>query len=283
PNVKWEDIGGLDETKEMLKEIIEWPLKSPKSFETMGIKPPTGVLFYGPPGCGKTMIAKAVANEAGANFISIRGPEITSKWVGESEKHIREIFKRAKQVAPTIIFFDEIDSIATSRGGDSGSRAYENVVSQILVEMSGIEELRNVIVIAATNRPDIIDSALLRSGRLERQLLIPAPDQKSRERILQIHTRNMPVEKDINIKKLAEKTEGYTGADLEALIREAGMTALRRTKMKGKTVSKKDFDAALTKIRPSLNAKVMEFYNKVDEILRAPVRKEKEKEVEYVG
>jgi transitional endoplasmic reticulum ATPase len=275
-------VGGLDGVKSTLEEIIEWPLKSPKAFEKMGIKPPTGVLFYGPPGCGKTLIAKAVANEVGANFISVKGPEITSKWVGESEKRIREIFKRAKQVAPAIIFFDEIDSITSRRGYDSGSRAYENILSQILVEMSGIEDLNKVVVLAATNRPDMIDSALLRPGRFERHLLIPAPDRKSRENILKIHTKSMPM-KGVDVRRFAEKTEGYSGADLGALVREAGMTALRRSNLKATSVERKDFDAALRKIRPSLTPKVVAFYNNVDEILRTPVTKRKDEEVEYVG
>ena len=283
PKVKWDDVGGLDEVKETLREIIEWPLKSPETFEKMGIKPPTGVLFYGPPGCGKTLIAKAVATEAGANFIAIRGPEIASKWVGESEKHIREIFRRAKQVAPAIIFFDEIDSIAASRGQDQGSHVYENIVSQILVEMSGIEDMRNVVVIAATNRPDIIDNALLRPGRFERQLLIPAPDQKSRERILGIHTKSVPLVKGVNVKKLAAVTDGYTGADLEALVREAAMGAIRRSNLKPTKVEQRDFDAAVKVVRPSITPHVMEFYKNVAGVLRTPMPRKKEEEVEYIA
>jgi len=286
PNVKWDDVGDLDEVKALLKEIVEWPLKYPDSFKRMGIKPPTGVLLYGPPGTGKTLLAKAVANESGANFISVRGPEITSKWVGESEKRVRELFRRAKQVAPAIIFFDEIDSIVPKRGLDVGTRAYENIVSQILVEMSGLEDLHDVVVIAATNRPDIIDPALLRPGRFERQIFVPAPDKKGREEIFKIYTKKMPV-KGVDVKKLASKTEGYTGADIEAVCREAGLNALRRD-INAKYVTMKDFEKAIKKIGPSVNEKMMEYYKKMKEYFRSPSsspksRRSKERELEYVG
>ncbi|MCK4532008.1 MAG: CDC48 family AAA ATPase, partial [Candidatus Aenigmarchaeota archaeon] len=204
PNVKWEDIGGLEGVKQSLKEIIEWPLKNPKAFERVGIKPPKGILLYGPPGTGKTLLAKAVANESGANFISIRGPEVLSKWVGESEKRIREVFKRAKQVAPSIIFFDEMDALVPRRGLSVGTRVSENVVSQILTQMSGIEDLHNVIVIGATNRPDILDPALLRPGRFDRQVLVPSPDEQTRLEIFKIHTKNMPL-KGVDLKKIARQ------------------------------------------------------------------------------
>jgi transitional endoplasmic reticulum ATPase len=284
PNVGWKDVGNLDDVKKLLKEIVEWPLKYPDSFKRVGIKPPSGVLLYGPPGCGKTLLAKAVAKESESNFISVKGPEVTSKWVGESEKKIRELFRRAKQVAPAIIFFDEIDALAPKRGLDVGTRAYENIVSQILTEMSGLEELHSVVVMAATNRPDMIDPALLRPGRFERQVLVPAPDEKGRLEILKIYTEKMPL-KGVNLKKLAKKTAGFTGADIEALCREAGMTAIRKDK-RAKHVTDKDFREALKKIRPSVNEKVMEFYKKIDEMLRSPVKKKtkkKNEELEYVG
>jgi transitional endoplasmic reticulum ATPase len=281
PNVKWSDIGGLENVKQMLKEVVEWPLKHPQAFKRMGIKPPKGVLLYGPPGTGKTLLAKAVATEAGANFISIKGPEIYTMWVGESERKIRDVFRRARQVAPAIIFFDEIDAIAPRRGIEVGTRVSETVVSQILTEMSGMEELHNVVVIAATNRPDIIDPALLRPGRFDRQILVPAPDLKARLEILKIHTRNMPLAKDVDIKRLATEMDGYTGADIEAVCREAGLNALREN-INAKEVKKKHFSAAMKKIRPSVTPKLMEFYSKIGEQFKAPVREKKE-EIEYVG
>ncbi len=281
PNVKWSDIGGLDEVKGLLKEVVEWPLKNPDSFKRIGIRPPSGVLLYGPPGTGKTLLAKAVANESGANFISIKGPEVYSKWVGESEKQMRDIFRRAKQVAPCIVFFDEIDAIAPRRGLEVGTRVSENVVSTILTEMSGLEEMHNIIVIAATNRPDMLDPAILRPGRFDRQILVPSPDEKSRLQILKIHTKNMPMEKDVDIAKIAKELDSYTGADIENIIREAGLNALRED-IKAKIVKRKHFEAALKKIKPSVDAKVIEFYSKMAEKFRKPV-KEKAEEVEYVG
>jgi transitional endoplasmic reticulum ATPase len=285
PNVKWDDVGGLEKVKSTLKETVEWPLENPQAFKNIGIRPPSGVLMYGPPGSGKTMLAKAVANEAGANFISVAGPELLSKWVGESEKHVREIFRRAKQVAPSIIFFDEIDALAPRRGSQSGTHVTENVVSQILTAMSGLEELHNVVVIAATNRPDMLDSALLRPGRFDRQILVPAPDEKARLEILKIHTKDMPL-KGLNLKKVAKELEGYTGADIEALVREAGLNALRKD-MKTKMVTKRDFDMALKQVAPSIKPDLVKFYDKVAEAFKAPaVRKKSRKEEElesYVG
>jgi transitional endoplasmic reticulum ATPase len=281
PNVKWSDVGGLAEVKQQLKEVVKWPLTNPEAFKRIGIKPPKGVLLYGPPGTGKTLLAKAVANESEANFISIRGPELLSKWVGESEKHVRDVFRRAKQVAPAIIFFDEIDSIAPRRGLEVGTRVTENVVSTILTEISGLEELHNVVVIAATNRPDIIDPALLRPGRFDRQVLVPSPDLRAREEILKIHTRGMPLGRDIDIKKLAKSTEGFSGADIEALVREAGLAALRES-LGSKTVTKKHFDRAFKKVRPSITKEMLEFYSRQSESMKSVV-KEREKEVGYVG
>jgi transitional endoplasmic reticulum ATPase len=286
PKVKWSQVGGLGDAKQNLKEVVQWPLEHPEAFDRMGIKPPKGVLLYGPPGTGKTLLAKAVANESGANFISIKGPEVFSKWVGESEKKIREIFKRAKQVAPTIIFFDEIDAIAPRRGGgDSGTRVTENVVSMILTEMSGLEDLHNVVVIAATNRPDMIDPALMRPGRFDRQILVPAPDEKAREDIINIHTKSMPV-KDVSIKKLVEETDGYSGADIEALVREAGLFALRKD-FKAKHVMPSDFKKAMEHVTPSINQDMVKFYDQITERMKARVKKKKDpkadEEMIYVG
>lgn len=283
PNVKWTDIGGLEEVKQLLKEVVEWPLKNSQAFKNVGIRPPSGVLLYGPPGSGKTMLAKAVANEAGTNFISIRGPELLSKWVGESEKHIRDVFRRAKQVAPAIIFFDEVDALAPRRGLEAGTRVMENVVSQVLTEMSGLEELHNVIVLAATNRPDILDPALLRPGRFDRQIFVPTPDQKSRLEILKIHTKNMPL-KGVDLKKLARETDGYTGADIEALAREAGLGALREN-MKAKDVTKKHFAMAIKKVRPSVTPRFLEFYKSMAEQFKTVgvMEKRKREEESYIG
>ncbi len=275
PSVKWNDIGGLDEVKESLREVVQWPLQNPEAFERIGIKPPTGVLLYGPPGTGKTLLAKAVATESQANFIAIKGPEILSMWVGESEKKIREIFRKAKQVAPCIIFFDEMDSLAPRRGSaGSSSHVMENIVSQILVEISGLEELHNITVIAATNRPDIMDPALLRPGRFERLIFVGPPDEKAVEEILKIYTQKMPISKDVDIKSLAKKLQGYTGADLEALCREAGLTALRED-MKTKSVAMKHFEAALEKVRPTIDPKTVEYYKKAGEKLRKGKTEEK--------
>ncbi|RLJ09125.1 MAG: hypothetical protein DRP13_01160 [Candidatus Aenigmatarchaeota archaeon] len=282
PKVRWKDIGGLENVKKTLQEIVEWPLKHPDSFKRLGIKPPKGILLYGPPGTGKTLLAKAVANESDANFISIKGPEVFSKWVGESEKHIREIFKKARQVAPTVIFFDEIDSLAPARAISAGTRVNENVVSQILTEMSGLEELHNVVVIAATNRPDILDPALLRPGRFDRQIFVPAPDEKARLEILKVHTRDMPLSKDVDLKKLAKETEGCSGADLEALVREAGLEALRKS-FRAKAVTKKDFESALKKIRPSITPELVKFYQKISERIKQQSLKEENREAQYVG
>ncbi|MEE9323617.1 MAG: CDC48 family AAA ATPase [Candidatus Aenigmarchaeota archaeon] len=284
PNVKWEDIGGLEEVKQSLKEVVEWPLKNPKSFERVGIKPPKGVLLYGPPGTGKTLLAKAVANESGANFISIRGPEVLSKWVGESEKRIREMFKRAKQVAPSIIFFDEMDALVPKRGLSAGTRVSENVVSQILTHMSGIEDLHNVVVIGATNRPDILDPALLRPGRFDRQVLVPSPDEKTRLEIFKIHTKNMPL-KGVDLKKLARQTEGYSGADIEALCREAGLDAIRED-MNAKEVNKKHFDEAVKGSRPSITPDLVKFYDMLTESFKSRGMEKKKtvrEEDDYVG
>jgi len=266
PNVKWEDIGGLEQAKQELREAVEWPLKYPKAFQKIGIRPPKGILIFGPPGCGKTLLAKAVANESEANFISVKGPEVLSKWVGESERAIREIFKKARQAAPCIIFFDEIDSISSTRGMEVGARVGERVLNQLLTELDGIEELHNIVVIAATNRPDLLDPAMLRPGRFDRLLLVPVPDEKAREEIFKIHARNMPLAEDVDLKKLAKETENYVGADIEALCREAGMLALREALKEGdienKKVTAKHFSEAMKKVRPTGMKEINEVYER---------------------
>jgi transitional endoplasmic reticulum ATPase len=272
PNVKWSDIGGLEEAKQQLREAVEWPLKYPEIYEKMGVRPTRGVLLFGPPGTGKTMLAKAVATESEANFIAVRGPEVLSKWVGESEKAIREIFRRARQYSPVIIFFDEIDSLVPIRGMSSDSYVTERVVSQLLTEMDGIESLENVIVIAATNRPDIIDPALLRPGRLEKLIYIPPPDKDDRLEILKIHTKKMPLASDVDLERIAEITEGYTGADIEALVREAGLRALREN-LSATEIRMRHFEDALQVIKPSITKQMIEYYIKWFEQARQAISK----------
>ncbi|MDD4049483.1 MAG: CDC48 family AAA ATPase [Candidatus ainarchaeum sp.] len=228
PTTTWEDIGGLDEQKQKLKEMIEWPLKYPDKFKELKLTPPAGVLLYGPPGTGKTLIAKAIANESSANFISIKGPEIFNKWVGESEKKIRDVFKKARQLAPAIIFFDEIDAITVSRkSSENLSGASNNVVAQLLTEMDGVSKLKDIVIIGATNRLDIVDAAFLRPGRFDLKLEIPNPDLKSREKIFEVYLNKMNTDKNINIKELSKITDGFSGAEIEAVVREAGMDVLR--------------------------------------------------------
>ncbi|MEM0052110.1 MAG: CDC48 family AAA ATPase [Sulfolobales archaeon] len=267
PEVRWSDIGGLDEVKQQLREAVEWPLKYPEVFEKMGIRPPKGVLLYGPPGCGKTLLAKAVATESGANFIAIRGPEVLSKWVGESERAIREIFRRARQVAPAVIFFDEIDAITPMRGQRHDSGVTDRIVNQLLAEMDGITMLKNVVVIGATNRIDIIDPALLRPGRFDRVIYVPPPDRRARLEILKVHTRKVPLASDVDLEKLAELTEGYSGADLEALVREAVMLALRE-RLEARPISMNYFLRALNTIKPSLSKEIVDRYVKLYEDLK---------------
>ncbi|MCQ5336609.1 MAG: CDC48 family AAA ATPase [Candidatus Methanomethylicia archaeon] len=267
PEIHWNDIGGLEDVKKQLREMVELPMKNPELFEKMGITPPKGILLYGPPGCGKTLLAKAVATESGANFISVRGPEILSKWVGESEKAIREIFKKARQAAPCVIFFDEIDSIAPVRGGRFDSGVTERIVNQLLAEMDGLIPLRGVVVIAATNRPDIVDPALLRPGRFDRLVFIPLPDKKAREEIFKVHTRKMPLAEDVNISVLADMTEGYTGADIEAICREAALNAIRED-LKPKKVEMKHFIEAIKNTPKSLSPEDVKRYETMKNMLR---------------
>jgi transitional endoplasmic reticulum ATPase len=228
PDVKWEDVGGLDEVKEALKEAVEWPLKYSGLFLKAGTNPPKGIILYGKPGTGKTYLAKAVASQSGVNFISVKGPQLMSKYIGESEKGVRELFKKARQAAPTILFLDEIDSLCPRRSGNSsGDSVADRVLSQFLTEMDGIEDLKGVVVLAATNRIDMIDPALLRSGRFDLMFELSNPDEKTREKIFEIHTRNKPIGKTIKIKKLAKATENFAGADIEFVCRKASMLAIR--------------------------------------------------------
>jgi len=260
PSVHWKDVGGLEELKNELIESVEWPLKKPEVFKKMGIMPPRGILLFGPPGCGKTLLARAVATEGEANFISVKGPEIFSKWVGESEKAIREIFRKGRTAAPAIIFFDELDSIVPRRGlGYSDSGASERVISQLLTELDGIESLQNVVVIAATNRPDILDPAVLRPGRFDRLIYIPAPDPKALKEIFKIHTRNMPLSKDVDLDVVVRMAAGYSGADVEAICREAAMNALRED-ANANEVTLRDFKVAMEKVKPSITADMDTWY-----------------------
>jgi transitional endoplasmic reticulum ATPase len=283
PKTRWEDIGGLNQVKQELKEVVEWPLKHTKRFLELGIKPPKGVLLYGPPGTGKTLLAKAVAKESRANFIPVRGPELISKWVGESEKAIRKIFEKARQASPSIIFFDEIDSLVPRRGmNSSDSGVTERMVNQMLTELDGMEELYNVVIIGATNRPDRLDPALLRPGRFDRVILTPEPDEEARLKILQIHTKNVPLE-GINLNELATKTEGYSGADLESLVREAAMIALRNN-MDCKTVNASCFDEALKKVGPSSNKEIEKAYAEFkDQFRQARAKEMKDDKPSYYG
>jgi len=280
PKVSWEDVGGLEDVKREIIEAVEWPLKFPEKFRKFGIKPPKGILLFGPPGTGKTLIAKAVANETEANFISIKGGELLSKWLGESEKAVRKIFRKARQVAPCIIFFDEIDAIAQMRGIDEGSRAVERVLNQLLIEMDGLEELHGVVVIGATNRPDILDPALLRPGRFDRLVYVKPPDRKSRLAIFKIHTRNMPLAEDVDLEELAEITEGYVGADIEAICREAVMLALREDPNAEK-VEMRHFLEAMKKIKPSVNETMLSFYERFQERIKTEKMRVSAKPVGY--
>jgi len=300
PNVRWEDIGDLEEVKRELREAVEWPLKYPELYKRLGIIPPRGILLYGPPGCGKTLLAKAVATESEANFIVINGPEIMSKWVGESERMLREIFKKAKQVAPSIVFIDEIDAIAPVRGRGVTNEVTERIVSQLLTLMSGLEEMKQVFVMAATNRPDMVDPALLRPGRFDKQILVPVPDERGRLEIFKIHTRKMPLAEDVSLEELARRTEGYSGADIEAVCREAAMNAMRRLVRElglkdakhelpkeaeeRLLVTKEDFEKALQEIGPSVSPELNKLYERIMESRKRlePKKKEEEEKLSYM-
>ncbi|MGA2574339.1 MAG: CDC48 family AAA ATPase [Candidatus Methanomethylicaceae archaeon] len=271
PTVRWDEIGGLDDVKQELREAVEWPLKYPERFKRMGIKPPKGILLYGPPGCGKTLLAKAVATESESNFITIKGPEIFSKWVGESEKAIREVFRRARTAAPAIIFFDEIDSIAPMRWAGMGdAMVTERVISQMLTELDGLIGLENVVIVGATNRPDIIDPALLRPGRFDRLVYVPEPDSATRMQIFKIHTKGMPL-KDIDFDKLTSATRGFAGSDIEAICREAGLVALREDP-EAKEVTMYHFTKAMAKVRPSITEDMEKLYKQWEEKSRVTLR-----------
>jgi transitional endoplasmic reticulum ATPase len=277
PNVHWNDIGGMSELKQELQSVVEWPLKYSAVFAYAKAKPPKGIFLYGPPGTGKTLIAKAVANESESNFISIKGPELLSKWVGESEKGVREVFRKARQASPCIVFFDEIDAIAPVRGGDStDSHVTERIISQLLTELDGLESLKNVIVIAASNRPDIVDPALLRSGRFDRHIFFPPPDRDARIQIITIHIKGIPLAQDINIEELADMTENYTGADIASFISTSVMIAIRQyiskyeepaeaeKHLKELMVNTSHIQEAMQKIRP-LSKQDIEWYKRVEE------------------
>ncbi len=274
PSVNWADVGGLTDVKQELQEAVEWPIKKPEVFTRVGIRPPKGILLFGPPGCGKTMLARAVATESEANFISIKGPEVFSKWVGESEKAIREVFRRGRTAAPSIVFFDELDSVASRRGtGFGDSDASERVISQLLTEMDGIESLVNVVVIGASNRPDMIDPAILRPGRFDKLIYVPAPDHATRLQTLKIHTRNMPLAQDVDLDQIASQAAGYSGADLEAVCKEAGLISLRRN-IETKSVTIEDFRDALERVKPSVPPEMENWYQgfrKRSKKARAPV------------
>jgi transitional endoplasmic reticulum ATPase len=271
--VHWDEIGGLEEAKQALIESVEWPLNYPEAFESVGIRPPKGILLYGLPGTGKTLLVKALATESNLNFISIKGPELISKWVGESERAIREVFRKARQASPALIFFDEIDSIVPARGSGSETHVTERVVSQFLTELDGLEELKDVVIIAATNRPDLLDRSLLRPGRFDRMICIPMPDTDARRKIVDIHLSKMAVSDDVAVDWLAERTENYSGADLEMLCREAGMLALRehiKPKISREelildeiTVTKEHFEMACGRIRPHLSREMLNEYTQM--------------------
>jgi transitional endoplasmic reticulum ATPase len=279
PNVTWEDIGGLENVKQLLVEAVEWPLRNAESFRRLGIEAPKGILLYGPPGTGKTMLAKAVANESDANFITVKGSALLSKWYGESEKRVEEIFRRAKQVAPSIIFLDELDALVPIRGGALGEpHVTERIVNQLLSELDGLEELRGVVVIGATNRPDIIDPALLRPGRFDELIMAPVPDTEARRKIFEVHLSKMPLADDVNTDELVALTEQYTGADIAAVTRKAGRMALREN-MQSQTVDQKHFLAAVSEIGPSVTPDTMKYYAK----LGTELRKKASREVERGG
>jgi transitional endoplasmic reticulum ATPase len=291
PDVSWEQVGGLEDTKERLRETIQWPLDYPEVFEQMDLEAAKGVLLYGPPGTGKTLMAKAVANEAQSNFISIKGPELLNKYVGESEKGVREVFEKARSNAPTVVFFDEIDSIAGERGqrmGDSG--VGERVVSQLLTELDGLEELEDVVVVATTNRPDLIDGALLRPGRLDRHVHVPVPDEEARRAIFAVHTGHKPLADDVDLDDLARRTEGYVGADIEAVCREASMAATREfinsvspeetdTSVGNVRVTMDHFEQALDEVGASVDEETRERYETIEERFSHGQTAEEEAEV----
>merc|ERR1712012_426185 len=262
PQVSWTDIGGLDNLKLKLRQAVEWPIKHPEVFTRMGITPPKGLLMYGPPGCSKTMIAKALANESGLNFLSIKGPELFSKWVGESERAVREVFRKARQVKPAIIFFDEIDAVGGSRGGSGGGgKVGDRVLAQLLTEMDGVETLTGVTIVAATNRPDMMDQALLRPGRLDRVVYVPLPDLETRRKVLEVHTRKIPLATDVNLEEVAQSTEGYSGAEVAAVCNEAALAALEES-VDTQVVEGMHFKLSLQSIKPRISKELFTVYER---------------------
>jgi transitional endoplasmic reticulum ATPase len=278
PNVTWGDIGGLESVKMLLKEAVEWPLRYADSFRRIGVEAPKGVLLYGPPGTGKTLLAKAIANESQANFITAKGSDLLSKWYGESEKHISEVFKKARQVSPAVVFLDELDALAPVRGGGASGepRVTERIVNQLLSELDGLEELRGVIVIGATNRPDIIDPALLRPGRFDEIILVPVPDKAARREIFRVHMKRMPVAEDVKVEEMVEKTDMYTGADIAYICKKAGRLALRED-LRATIVRRKHFMEALKDSQPSVTDEAMQYYQSIGRELKRKGSKELEK------
>ncbi|MFB0561618.1 MAG: CDC48 family AAA ATPase [Candidatus Lokiarchaeia archaeon] len=270
PTIRWEQIGGLEEIKQQLREAVEWPLKHQEAFTRMGVEPPKGVLLYGPPGCGKTLLARAVATESEANFISIKGPQLLSKWVGESEKAVREVFRKARIASPSIVFFDEFDAVAPRRGSGVGdSQVTERVISSLLTEIDGLEALHDVVVIGATNRPDILDPALLRPGRFDRLILVPAPDDDARLDIFELYTRGkgMPLADDVDLKRLNREAKNYVGADIEAVCREAAMLALRED-INADKVFLRHFEAAMKTVHPTVTPEMARWYERAEDRFR---------------
>ncbi len=282
PTIGWEDIGGLSRLKQELIEAVEWPLKHPEAFSRLGVKPPKGVLVYGPPGTGKTLLAKAVAHESNSNFISVKGPELLSKWVNETPQLVKKLFAKAKQVSPCVVFIDEIDSIASLRSSGDDNDKGMSAINQLLTEMDGLEELNDVVVIAATNRPDVIDPAIMRAGRCDRMVMSSVPDQEARKEIFRIHTRNMPLDNSVSIEDLSMLTEGHVGADIELICREAAILALRED-INTNIVSKKHFDASMDKVKGSISKEVMEMYEKFEENFRQTRGKAIKEKENYFG
>ena len=282
PSLKWEDIGGLDEIKQELKEAVEWPLKHPESFTRLGVRPPRGVLIYGPPGTGKTLLAKAVSHESRSNFISVKGPELLSKWVNETPQLVKKLFAKAKQVSPCVIFIDEIDAVAGNRDLNTENNSGMNAINQLLTEMDGLEVLNDIVVIAATNRPDVVDPALLRAGRFDRLVMTSVPNQESRLDIFKIHAKNMPLAEDVSLDDLAVLTEGYVGADVELICREAAILALRED-IATKIVKNKHFEEALNKVKGSVSKDIVETYEKFEERYKAARGKALKQKENYFG
>ncbi|MFP4001329.1 MAG: CDC48 family AAA ATPase [Thermoplasmata archaeon] len=273
PQVSWEDVGGLEKIKEKLKDSVDRPISDPESFIEMGIEPPKGILLYGPPGTGKTLLAKAIANESNANFISVKGPEVLSKWVGESEKAVREVFKKARQTAPSVVFLDELDALAPKRGERGTDGTTQRVVNQLLTSLDGIERNSNIVVLGATNRPDRIDHALLRAGRFDHRLSVPIPDLEARKKIFEVHTRDMPLGDDVDMDRLVNFTESYVGADIESLCRQAGLAAI---KDRSKEVKMSHFERAEKEVEPSVDEDVKKMYEEWEKDMEKSVDKKKD-------